>query len=170
MAKQNEKLKKALKSKEITDSSEDQKDLQPDQATIKIPDVSDIPGQEHVHVPRMNEVADTTISSDDEEGKGLFDNTEGMEDNTNVTDEEKELLQETSESMASDEDMRLRRAELDDKDLDGEPLNEAGNVSGKDLDVPGQELDDPMEDIGEEDEENNEYSLGGDNHDNVPND
>jgi len=49
-------------------------------------------------------------------------------------------------------------------------LNEAENVSGKDLDVPGQELDDPMEDIGEEDEENNEYSLGGDNHDNVPND
>lgn len=33
--------------------------------------------------------------------------------------------------------------------------------SGDDLDVPGSELDDPEEDIGEEDEENNYYSLGG---------
>lgn len=33
--------------------------------------------------------------------------------------------------------------------------------SGDDLDVPGSELDDEQEDIGEEDEENNYYSLGG---------
>lgn len=33
------------------------------------------------------------------------------------------------------------------------------------LDVPGADLDDEMEDIGEEDEENNYYSLGGDNND-----
>jgi len=78
MAKRNEKIKKALKSKDITESSEDKKQLQPDQANIKIPAVSDIPGQKHVHVPKMNEMADTTISSDDEEGKGLIDNTEGM--------------------------------------------------------------------------------------------
>lgn len=32
------------------------------------------------------------------------------------------------------------------------------------LDVPGSELDDADEQIGEEDEENNYYSLGGDNH------
>lgn len=38
-------------------------------------------------------------------------------------------------------------------------------LSGDDLDVPGSELDDSQEDIGEEDEENNYYSLGGDNHD-----
>lgn len=36
---------------------------------------------------------------------------------------------------------------------------------GDDLDVPGSELDDANEDIGEEDEENNYYSLGGDRHD-----
>jgi len=34
-----------------------------------------------------------------------------------------------------------------------------------DIDVPGSELDDDIEDIGSEDEENNYYSLGGDNHD-----
>jgi hypothetical protein len=35
---------------------------------------------------------------------------------------------------------------------------------GEDLDIPGSELDDQQEDIGSEDEENNYYSLGGDNH------
>ena len=38
------------------------------------------------------------------------------------------------------------------------------DFAGEDLDVPGSELDDESEDIGEEDEENNTYSLGGDNH------
>lgn len=36
--------------------------------------------------------------------------------------------------------------------------------SGDDLDVPGAELDDDQENIGSEDEENNGYSIGGDNH------
>jgi hypothetical protein len=36
--------------------------------------------------------------------------------------------------------------------------------SGADLDVPGSELDDEQEAIGNEDEENNHYSIGGDNH------
>jgi hypothetical protein len=36
---------------------------------------------------------------------------------------------------------------------------------GDTLDVPGSELDDEMEDLGEEDEENNYYSLGGDKKD-----
>jgi hypothetical protein len=36
-----------------------------------------------------------------------------------------------------------------------------------DLDIPGAELDDQDENIGEEDEENNYYSLGGDDHDDL---
>lgn len=36
--------------------------------------------------------------------------------------------------------------------------------TGEDLDVPGADLDDEEEAIGEEDEENNLYSLGGDRH------
>lgn len=35
------------------------------------------------------------------------------------------------------------------------------------LDVPGSELDDTQEDVGSEDEENNYYSLGGDNHEDL---
>ncbi len=39
-----------------------------------------------------------------------------------------------------------------------------------DLDIPGSELDDQQEDIGSEDEENNYYSLGGDNHNDLDED
>ncbi len=39
--------------------------------------------------------------------------------------------------------------------------------SGSDLDIPGAELDDDQENIGSEDEENNGYSIGGDNHNNL---
>ncbi len=39
-----------------------------------------------------------------------------------------------------------------------------GEFFKSDLDIPGSELDDDAEDIGSEDEENNYYSLGLDNH------
>lgn len=41
------------------------------------------------------------------------------------------------------------------------------DYSGDDLDVPGTELDDDLEQVGSEDEENNYYSLGGDDHDDL---
>lgn len=41
---------------------------------------------------------------------------------------------------------------------------------GDDLDIPGAELDDAHEAIGEEDEENNYYSLGGDDHNDLEED
>ena len=44
------------------------------------------------------------------------------------------------------------------------------DVSGNDLDVPGSELDDTQEEIGSEDEENNYYSLGGEDHENLEED
>lgn len=50
---------------------------------------------------------------------------------------------------------------------DEESMNEKSfrdDMSGDDLDIPGAELDDQQESVGSEDEENNYYSLGGDNH------
>ena len=44
------------------------------------------------------------------------------------------------------------------------------DVSGDDLDIPGAELDDEQEAIGSEDEENNSYSIGGDNHNDLEED
>jgi hypothetical protein len=77
---------------------------------------------------------------------------------TDISEEEKTLLDSAGED---DEERGLRRAELDDRDDDGELLNEVSSATdktGRDLDVPGSNDDDDMEDIGEEDEENNSYS------------
>lgn len=71
--------------KDIRDSDRDEERLKADNATIDLPDVSDIPGQENVHVPPLGELADTTISSDDEEGKGVFD-ADQEEGPVNTTD------------------------------------------------------------------------------------
>lgn len=58
-----------------------------------------------------------------------------------------------------------------------EPYDESGVKKQKlkssldeGLDVPGADLDDENEEIGEEDEENNYYSLGGDNHNDLEED
>ncbi len=55
--------------------------------------------------------------------------------------------------------------DLDEKDLTGDLER-----TGDDLDIPGVDLDDANEDIGEEDEENNYYSLGGDDKENLEED
>lgn len=47
---------------------------------------------------------------------------------------------------------------------------ERETLPGDELDVPGAELDDAEEKTGNEDEENNYYSLGGDNHDDLEED
>ena len=52
---------------------------------------------------------------------------------------------------------------LEDKESANEKTFE-DDVTGSDLDIPGAELDDESEMTGAEDEENNYYSLGGDNH------
>lgn len=131
MANRKNKSKSVSNKNDISDSPEDIKHLQPESDSIDLPDVEDIPGQKHVHVPKLRGTIDTTASSDDEEGKGIFDDSQDLEDDANVTDEEKELLQETSESMSSRDDIDLRRGTLDDKDLEGEPLNESEELSGK---------------------------------------
>ena len=80
---------------------------------------------------------------------------------SNVTPEERELLDDSIDNSLSEDNINLKRSELDHTDYDGEPLNEgsmADDISGEELDVPGAEDDDENEMIGEEDEENNSYS------------
>src|SRR4051812_34738343 len=57
-------------------------------------------------------------------------------------------------------------AEVDDM---GDTMDEEINP-GADLDVPGTEMDDADERNGSEDEENNYYSIGGDNHNDLEED
>lgn len=161
--------------KDLQDSPHDQERMKQEEITLDLPEVKDIPGQEHIRVPLMNELADTTASSDDEEGDDVLgdETDEDVEDDENpddVTPLERSLLDQADEDVPSEDDMRLRKTALDDTDEDGEPLNEASmgtDVTGADIDTPGQEDDDADEAIGEEDEENNEYSLGGDSKDDI---
>ncbi len=75
----------------------------------------------------------------------------------------------------------IKEGDLDPEDITRKKLdnenpgtwnekNFDNEMTGEDLDVPGTELDDVEEDIGSEDEENNYYSIGGDDHENLEED
>ncbi len=81
----------------------------------------------------------------------------------NDMDEDEEIF---SDGSASD----FGGTEMTIKDMAGHDLRDELQTTGEDLDVPGSDLDDANEDIGEEDEENNYYSLGGDRRDNIEDD
>ncbi len=162
------------KNQDLQDSPKDEQQLKPEVFTLDLPEVKDIPGQENIHPAPLGEMAGTTISSADEEGDRLFKDDDDIDadiaeaNDSNVTSEEKDDLRQSAEDMPTEDDLNLRRAALNNTDEDGTPLNESSfknNVTGTGLDVPGAESDDADEEIGGEDEENNEYSLGGDNHD-----
>ena len=150
---------------DLPDDPKDLEKLKADTASFELPEVKDIPGQEHIRPAPLGELADTTISSADEEGEGIigFNDDEdavNSSSKSNVTATEKQMLEQTRTDQEGD-DERLRLAALDSTDEDGVPLNEKGfgrDISGEDLDVPGADLDDANENIGEEDEENNLYS------------
>lgn len=175
---------------DLPDSPNDQEKLQPEETTLDLPDVGDIPGQENVHVPPLGMLADTTISSSDEEGDDVFDE-EGDESSDDVFDpatEEgevdyrmgtkgdvtpgmKKALDDTTYMPTTDEN-QLRRARMDSTDFQGEELNEGsfgiGNEqSGDDLDIPEAEDETRTSSMGQGDEENKYYSLGGADNDNV---
>ena len=61
---------------------------------------------------------------------------------------------------------------VDPEDISKKKLStkHSNNVTESELDVPGAELDDAEENIGSEDEENNYYSIGGDEHNNLDDD
>lgn len=88
-----------------------------------------------------------------------------------VTPEERKMLEDDMYYPTQDED-RLRQARLDDTDMDGEPLNEesfgAGQAeSGSDLDMDVNPDDTASDAMGQGDEENQYFSLGGGENDNV---
>ncbi len=62
------------------------------------------------------------------------------------------------------EDLSKVKDEVKESGEEVKPLNFSNGKITDDLDVPGSELDDEDELTGNEDEENNSYSIGGDNH------
>lgn len=97
------------------------------------------------------------------------DNTEKKEDTNKVPEflnyppEEDIYIQGKKESDIDPEDLTKTKAPNEKAGAKNEKNFEEA-MSGSDLDVPGAELDDEQENIGSEDEENNYYSIGGDNH------
>ena len=63
---------------------------------------------------------------------------------------------------------RTKSSNIEDGKFNEKNFNQ--DKSGSDLDIPGAELDDEQEDIGSEDEENNGYSIGSDNHNDLEED
>jgi hypothetical protein len=149
------------------------KDSTPDKNTIDLPELKDIPGQEHIRPLRLGELADDTASSADEEGDDVLEPKNDelgivMGNDGDVSAEERSVLANIDNTRADSEDEVLSEVELDNVDDDGTPLNEKSSrrdLAGDDLDVPGSEDDDADEALGEEDEENNEYSLSDNNDD-----
>ena len=95
-------------------------------------------------------------NKDDPQGYPLYPDSEDIYENFHeATDINPDDI---SKTKASNSTNALRRKSLDNEN------------SAADLDIPGSELDDAQEDIGSEDEENNYYSLGGDDHEDLEED
>lgn len=99
------------------------------------------------------------------------------EDVTNLRNDEDDLkIVRGTEADVTPEDIELlgsREGDLDDGDdelVRGSARVDDIDNEEEDLDVPGADLDDENEELGEEDEENNYYSLGGDRHENLEED
>jgi hypothetical protein len=147
--------------------------------TIDMPEVRDITGQEHIRPPRLGELADETASSADEEGDDVLGPLDRDEDSdlrmgrsSNVSREERADLASASRDDGGEDEETLRTGLLDSTDDDGTPLNEKSfgegrndDLSADDLDVPGADDDDLDEMPGEEDEENQDYSISENNDD-----
>jgi hypothetical protein len=154
---------------DLPDSPQDREKLKTEETVIDLPDVKDIPGQEFVNVPTVGEMADTTISSADEEGDRIWGPDDrvsaapGSED-FDVKPDELQALRDTTYMPTRDED-RLRQARMDNVDFQGEPLNEGSFgedqlLSGADLDIDAAGEETRTEALGQGDEENKLYSEG----------
>src|SRR5947209_18401475 len=82
---------------DLPDNERDQRELQPEETTIDLPDVKDIPGQEFIHNPPLDALGDTTIASDDEEGSRIFDQDDSespnMGNDADVSKNERKALE-----------------------------------------------------------------------------
>jgi len=155
---------KAMDSKKEVENSKDERTDQ------------DFPG--YPHYPAKEDIMDQRTDSHrvdvDVENLPANRNTTGVGQRFS-TDQNRERAGEPRQPEEND-DLNLRmgtEADVTDDDLAvlnstdaeiGLPQNVSTEDLDPDLDVPGSDLDDENERIGEEDEENNYYSLGGDRH------
>lgn len=119
---------------------------------------SEIPNEERTDKGTMGNMID-----EEEDELLIVPGTEA-----DVTKEDLALLGPRDEDLDLNDDELIRGKDRLDK-LEDEEIDRTA-LGDEDLDIPGTELDDSNEVIGEEDEENNYYSLGGDRHENLDED
>jgi hypothetical protein len=137
-------------------------------------DVENLPNFHNATSPhRLNPGTETERSTGSTPTDADMDTDLGIEMGTeaDVTPEERKMLDDDMYYPTQDED-RLRQARLDDTDFDGEPLNEesfgAGQAeSGSDLDMEADADETASDAMGQGDEENQYFSLGSAENDNV---
>ena len=131
---------------DIKDSAEDKKQLRGDQGTLDLPDVNDIPGQKNNSQSATTASSDTSISSSDEEGYDVLDENENIvtDKKTNVSSIERKMLDDAFDPVSS-EDEPIDELTLDNKDNEGDALNEKSmdkHLFGDDLDTDLEEEED----------------------------
>lgn len=85
-------------------------------------------------------------------------------------DDKKKVYGDPEYSASEDIYNQEEKESYNDKELPDQQYRKKKVSLDEGLDVPGAELDDADEKIGEEDEENNYYSLGGDDHNDLDED
>ena len=130
---------------DLTDPEKDRQKLKGDHGTMDLPELIDIPGQENINPASLVPPGDTTISSADEEGDKIFGDQED-ESSAGITRLENGLLNQ-SFNQPYDADLPVGTISLDDRDAEGDRLEE----SGPEQDLFGEDLDDDL--VEEEDEE-----------------
>jgi hypothetical protein len=160
-------LSKAMDSKREVEQSNDAKTDQ------------DFPG--YPHYPAKEDIMDQRTGSHkvdmDMENMASARNASGVSQRFVTAQEGRNPNRENQQSTEeTNDDLNIRSgtdADVNEGDLAvlnstndeiGVPQNVSDEDINTDLDIPGSELDDANEKIGEEDEENNYYSLGGDRH------
>lgn len=143
----------------------------------------DLPG--YPHYPTEDDIMNPQkgfkkISADEElanstrlSGRALNDKQHSGEE-PGASDNDDLGIVRGTEADVTREDLILLGEREADQDAGDDELTPSARVDASDggegddgLDIPGAELDDREENIGEEDEENNYYSLGGDRHENL---
>ncbi len=157
---------KAMDSKKEVEESNDAKTDQ------------DFPG--YPHYPAKEDIMDQRTDSHrvdmDVENLPANRNTTGVSQRFTTGQGNERAEEPRQPGLEKNDELNLRmgtEADVTDDDLAvlnstdaeiGLPQNVSNEDINTDLDIPGSDLDDENEEIGEEDEENNYYSLGGDRH------
>lgn len=136
----------------------------------------DFPG--YPHYPAKEDIMDQRTDSKrvdlDVDNLSTASNATGVSQRYAAGSEQRERGDRSADNTGEDLGIEMgTEADVTDDDLAvlnstdaeiGHPQNVSNEDLNTDMDIPGSELDDASEEIGEEDEENNYYSLGGDRH------